>query len=128
MNYIVYEPCTGKILRSGKCPDNMIGIQAEFGQSVIEGVANDTTQFIDNTVVIDKSENPATIDKATIHADGVDIVTISTLPNPTIINLSGEKYIVSDGVFSFTVDTPGAYVINCDAFPYLVKEFIVNAS
>jgi len=45
-NYIVYDS-TGKILRTGTCPDEMMEIQAhEPGELVMEGIANDLIHFI----------------------------------------------------------------------------------
>jgi hypothetical protein len=45
-NYAVHD-MSGKILRTGICPDDMIEIQAQEGESVIEAIANDTTDWID---------------------------------------------------------------------------------
>ena len=106
----------------------MFGIQGGANESVLEGIANDETQYIVNEIITNKVENPATIDKTTLIADGVDAATISVLPNPSLIYVNDEIYTVIDGVFGFTVDTPGNYIVRCTAFPYLIKEFIVNAS
>ena len=55
--FIVYDS-TGKILRTGSCSDNDYGLQCNDGESIIEGVADDSTQMvIDGRVV----EIPATL-------------------------------------------------------------------
>jgi hypothetical protein len=52
----VYEASTGRILRSGSCPKEMISNQAGEGEVVVEGEANDLTQCVDLTTLelIDK--------------------------------------------------------------------------
>jgi len=52
-NYIVYN-LQGKILRTGICPDDMFDIQAQKGEYIIEGTANDRLQKIVNGKVVDK--------------------------------------------------------------------------
>ena len=52
MNFIIYNS-TGTILRTGSCPNSMLSIQAQNGETVIEGVANDQTQYIADGEVTD---------------------------------------------------------------------------
>jgi len=130
-SYIVYNNSTGQILRTGACPDDMVSIQKlSIEEDVIEGEAHDLTQYVifPSLLVINKEANPASIDKISITADGIDTATISDLPNPTDVRINKDKYVVTDGTFEFTVDTTGTYIIICDAFPYLLKEFTVDAS
>ena len=56
MNYIVYKTKSGEILRTGTCPPEMAAIQASDGETVIEGTANDITQYIVDGVVTDYTE------------------------------------------------------------------------
>lgn len=54
-NFTVFDPATGRILRSGQCQDHMLEAQAgDF--AVIEAVANPETQMVDvsSMQVIDK--------------------------------------------------------------------------
>lgn len=66
MNYIVYKTTTGEILRTGHCPDkvvqivhdetdepqevviqeSMLSIQAHEGETAIEGMADQNTQYV----------------------------------------------------------------------------------
>jgi hypothetical protein len=55
MNFIIYNNI-GEILRTGSCPEEMFLIQAQDGETVIEGVANDFTQYIADGVVTDYTE------------------------------------------------------------------------
>lgn len=51
-SFTVYEDYTsdvGRVLRSGRCPDADFSFQAESGEYVIEGLANDSCCYIDKT-------------------------------------------------------------------------------
>lgn len=51
--FIIYDD-QGFILRCGNCADSDIDLQARDSESVIEGIADDSTQMIINGVVCDK--------------------------------------------------------------------------
>lgn len=53
MNYIVYNDA-GEILRTGYCPDGMLSLQAQEGERVMEGIADDRTQRIEAGEVTNK--------------------------------------------------------------------------
>lgn len=53
--FIVYDD-QGFILRCGNCADSDIDLQARDGESVTEGIADDSTQMIIDGVVCDKPE------------------------------------------------------------------------
>lgn len=53
--FIIYDD-QGFILRCGNCADSDIDLQARDGESVIEGIADDSTQMIIDGVVCDKPE------------------------------------------------------------------------
>lgn len=46
MNFIVYN-AAGEILRTGKCHETLVRLQAGEGEFVMEGVANDSLHSID---------------------------------------------------------------------------------
>lgn len=130
-NYIVYDKNTGEILRTGLCPVSMFSIQAiEPDDKVIEGVANDITQRINivTEAVVNKAAAPTVIDKTSMLANGIEEATISNLINPSIVTIDRNRYTVTDSTLAFTIDTSGEYTILCESFPYLDKEFTVNAS
>jgi hypothetical protein len=131
MNLIIYDTITGHINRISSCPASMASTQAQTGETAIEGTADDATQIIDvlTETVIDKSILPSSINKVSILADGIDQIIISNLPNPTFISIEGEgRWIVSDGLFEFTVDTPGEYEFTCQSPLYLEVGYTINAS
>jgi hypothetical protein len=54
-NFIVFV-ASGQILRTGSCPDADLPLQ---GENVIEGFANDATQYIQNGKVVDMPPKPS---------------------------------------------------------------------
>jgi len=128
-NYIVYNT-QGEILRTGYCPDEMVDIQAQVGELVIEGIANDVTQYMLNDTTTDKSVMSLSTDKITITANGIDASITTGLPNPSYIYINGirQAIVIIDGVLEFTVNTPGIYKIRIESFPYLDYEFEVTAT
>ena len=128
---IVYDERDGRIKRNVICPTNMVDIQIGIGESYIVGQADPNLQYIDTSdkKAMYKSELMVEIDKVEIISDGIDTAIISDLPDPSIV-IVNDIYIyeVTDGSFEFTIDTPGEYKIKCSAFPFLDKEFVINAS
>ena len=51
-NYFIYNNL-GKILRTGSAPEEYVAIQAKENEFVLEGVADDTSQYINGSVIID---------------------------------------------------------------------------
>jgi hypothetical protein len=51
--FIVYD-VSGKILRTGVCPDDMLHIQARDGESVVEGEADDIRHKVTAGRVVDR--------------------------------------------------------------------------
>jgi hypothetical protein len=63
--FIIYDE-QGFILRCGNCADSDIDLQARDSESVIEGIADDSTQMIINGVVCDKPEPEGLTDEELI--------------------------------------------------------------
>lgn len=53
-NFVVYDS-DGEILRTGRCADSDFDLQAGPGQSVMEGVADDSTQRVVAGAIVDKT-------------------------------------------------------------------------
>jgi len=126
-DFIVYKDDTGEILRTGVCPENMIAAQAESNETAIEGKANDELQYIDTNNVTDKLDSTAVINKTNMLADGIDTTVISNIPIGTMLNIENNEYLITDGVFEFTVDLPGNYTVTLTIIPYLPIVFEVIA-
>jgi len=54
VNFIVYDPTTGKIVRTGDCPPEMVAVQALPGEAVMEGTASDRLHKVVDGKVVDK--------------------------------------------------------------------------
>ena len=59
MILFVVHNALGEILRSGSCPASMLSIQAEEGQFVVEGVADDTQYYVADGQIVDFPEKPS---------------------------------------------------------------------
>lgn len=127
----IYATDTGEIKRNVSCPESMRLAQLTDGESYVLGAYEDDKQYIDIDTgsVVNKTKMPAIINKTEIQADGLDAVVISNLPVPVLVFVSEiGSYDIDDGEFGFTIDTPGEYRIKCFSFPFINKEYIVNAS
>jgi len=56
MNFIVYNPDTGQILRTGSCPEDHVKSQCLLGEAVVIGEANPMTQYIKDESIVDYTE------------------------------------------------------------------------
>lgn len=127
MKFIVYNNTTGAILRTGECPDADLALQAQTGETAIEGEANDATQYIDGGSVVSRPALTAVWNKSSVTANGSDTATFgSTLPNPTIVTVvvpdgaeTPPAETVTIGTFSFATPVAGEYTITVSPpFPY----------
>jgi len=132
--FIVYEDTTGKIIRRGKCHPDAVSAQAsETGESSLEtlGLIDADTNYVSSSVVTSRASNPATLSGSTIIANGVDTLTLSNIPNPTTVKITGpisSEVEVTDGTLDITVDEPGAYTLFLDSFPTQDKELSFDAT
>lgn len=121
----------GRILRTGVAPSDMVAMQARGGETAVVGSASDFTQYVDNGVVTDKLPLGAALDKTSVTGDGVDYITLSSLPVPTTVSVYGpahDSIDVLDGTLELTFPLPGVYIITCYSLHRLSQEFTVNAS
>ena len=128
-DFVVFD-ITGKIIRIGTCPTNMVSLQCGSGESVLEEPANDATMFVDTYDYFKVKPKPsiqAVPNKLTILSDSTDSVIISPLPIPTVVSVDRNSYEVLDGIFEFTTNLVGVYKIRAESFPYLSKEWEVTA-
>ena len=92
-----------------------------------EGTEINIGDYYDGEKFIAVRNFPGSISKTILSANAIDSIEISTLPNPCTITVNSDTYEVTDGVFEFTVDTPGTYIIKAECFPYQPKEWEVTA-
>lgn len=116
--YTVYD-ANGTILRTGTAPESMVSLQALDGEQVIAEMANQLTDFIQNGTVTAKPAIAARIDKTTLQSGGVDVATISGLPQPCTVHIESSSNTVTDGVAQISVNAPGDYSVRISALNYL---------
>ncbi len=56
MKYVVWDLQTGNILRTGICPDTMLEIQAQPGEGVLSGEANERLHYILDQKIAEKTK------------------------------------------------------------------------
>lgn len=120
--FIVYDPATGKIYSHGYCPPDQVAIQAQPPHEVIVVEDGDTDFDLHYVVEGERAARPAfpvDFDKTEILADDTDVATMSGLPQPCVVKVDGEEYIVSDGVLEISSPMPATYVVEIDHWPYL---------
>lgn len=126
MRYIVHD-ALGKILRHGTCPDaDFIHQASNPGETVIEGVVNDATQYILAGVLTDKAPMPVTVNKTVVNEN--EAVILSNVPVGTLASVDGDKTIVNDGTLEVIFDTSGEYKIRLSLFPYLDYEVTIKCN
>ncbi len=132
VSFIIYD-ADGVILRTGTCLATMRELQAHDGEFVLEGIANDATQYVDATRTIkDKLPLGGIPNKTSAIADGNDLVIIENLPNPTTASLRGpgvsQTVLVTDGALELTFTVPGEYRVQLSARHRLGQEVVINAA
>ena len=128
MDFIAYDD-KGQILwvmRNSSVDER----ETEMAQSfcVMEGTADDDTQYVKDGVITDRPSMNLSVDKTTITANGADEATISNIPSGATATCEGESLTIDDGELVFTADTAGIYTIKFECWPYLDEEVTINAT
>lgn len=130
VRYMVYEPGTGRILRSGMCPQNMVEQQAQDDEIAVESEddgIDDSLQYVVDGEIVMRPTLPG-FDKTTITADGEDAATM-IVPIGSHVEIVGvASGVCEDGEVEITADLPDTYTVritNC--WPYLDGEFVIQA-
>ena len=114
--FIVYAPVTGEILRAGCCNDYDYPYQAEPGESIMEGSADDMLQYVAGGALVDRPDMPVSIDATTVPEDGT--VTITGIPPGTVADVYGYTPTIDDGELKVSFGTLGSYKIRLHHFPH----------
>jgi hypothetical protein len=136
--YVGYDLSTGEIVMYGTCYQGELAPLDQISGVLlmeINGIDNET-QYI-NTLTEEPIARPVmgtSINKTSIVANGVDQVTISSIPVGTEVlvvgPLLGERTSmnVNDGSFEFTTEEAGTYTITLRNFPSQKEEYTIGAS
>jgi hypothetical protein len=124
--FIIYDSTTGQILRTGSCSDGMESIQAQTGEGVILGTADQTTQYVDvsshNLVSIPAQTTLSTVFDWSSHTwiePTGDALTVAQLE--LLSKLSSEFHNRLNSGISYT---SGSNVYNVPTDSTSVQEFI----
>jgi len=118
----------GKIIRHVICPDFMVEIQCEEGESYVEGNYSSDSYYIEDGIPKLRSDMQPTVSTTEVLANGVDEVMITNLPVPATINVKGQIADVDDGELVLTFETPGKYRLTVEAFPHKPWEVTIHAT
>lgn len=129
---VEYDNDTGRILCHYTVTEDIFEYMVSQGVHLLKGAADANTQYVDVSVnppvLAERPAQSTTQDKTEIQADGVDTMTLVSLPSPCSVNIGGETYVVQDGVFSWGTVDRGTYPFVVTAFPYLDFEGTVEAT
>jgi len=120
-----YDEVTGQIKYIWSKSGDSIG---EVPDPYVIGEYDGNTTYISDGKPVERLESNAVINETTILADSTDTAIISNIHNPsTVIVDNGQSWVVTDGVFEFTIDLARVYEITIKSVPYLDKVFTVTA-
>jgi len=116
--HTIYDNVDGTVLHVVSCPDSMLGDQVGVGEASVEGEypASDYYVNVGTGTPVEKATNPSVFDKTTAVSDGVDAVTISSIPVGSEVifgkimedapSTKEESVVVNDGVLVVTFHLP----------------------
>lgn len=111
-SYVVRDITTGEIIKTGRCQDKDVLLQAGAGEVSEENTTGvqDDTSFYDITLseYIDKSVYAISLDKLSIQSDGIDTATFTGVPEGTrVLSRQSGSLLIDDGSLSYRSDIPG---------------------
>lgn len=124
---------TGRILRTGSAPGEIVDLQAQPGELVFAGAAGPDDYIINPTGAaesVPRPASPVTIDKTTVQADATDAVMLSNVGAGATVSVTGpvSSSGTGDGTpISLTFEGAGQYSITVQHFPDLDFVAVVNA-
>lgn len=117
--YTVFSETTGERLRVSSRPKNEGPPPIKAGTVCVEGFLENTKLYVDGKIV-DKSASK-------IILTGTKL---KNLPNATEVTITGNgatfRRTITDGIYEFTLDMPGEYMIKCESGIELPIEFKVT--
>lgn len=126
-NYVVFEELSGKILRSGVAPEELVPLQAGAGErwAITPDWARDDTHYVSDVKLGLVSPRPSLTlapSKTTVAADGVDAAVIDVPANAeVVVEMPWNEELrttVAAPPLELTFDRPGTYRVKVSAFPY----------
>lgn len=122
----------GLILRTLDIPEDIIPLQYQEGSEFL--LLSDSNQRLDyvlDNTIIPRPTQLTSLDKTTITANGVDVISITNAPDGTFtaVNTATNDTItgIINGSDTFSTTIVGTYKITIVAWPYLDFETTITA-
>jgi|GEM_PF-4447672 len=129
MQLTVYRQATGEVLYT---QTTRIEPTLSAGKAYIVGLYPGHEYFIAEELPVLRPSMMCSIDKTDVAADENDFCTINGMPNPCRVSVFGPgvelSVLATGGTETLTFDHPGEYLVTISEFPFLEKEYQVNAN
>lgn len=123
MSATYFDRQTGRILyrsRSGN-----MGVDDAVDR--IPGFFDPAAYYVEDGAAVEQAELNYTLDKPLIDADGVDVATVSGLPEGAVVYYGSAEYTTTNGTFTFSAISPGVYVFTLNEVAYVTTEIKIEA-
>ena len=122
MSSLIYDNSSGYIvIITNLSPADAVNMAAT-GQSCMEGLADRHMQYILNGAITDRPTQATTVDKTSVVANGVDVVTVTGAPAGSTITAKGTSTTASGGCANpdtFSTQVADTYELTVSCWPYL---------
>lgn len=109
IDYILYEPITGKIVQTGQSPESQIDIQGTKDYKMLVAKGEPETHYVYSGSLMLRPDMSLTIEDNKIHG----------IPVPSSIFINGTYYPCTEEEVDFDFTFPGEYHVRIESFPYL---------
>lgn len=112
MKFSIYDVTTGRIFAHGDCPQEMLQIQ---GDNCVFGEYDSEMYYVLDRAPVQRETCPVSIDGMVLH----------NAPVPSVLEINGTAYDVTDNIVDLEFDHPGTYSLVLKCFPYKDGKFEV---
>lgn len=127
-NYVVYKTQTGEITNIGIAnPEDENQRVVPIGSTMLyTDKRYNSDYYVLDSELEERTALSATWDVTEIVANGVEEATLSGLPEPCIVYVDNNPVDVDDGVFEFSSNDVGVYIIYVDEASYLRESWEIT--
>jgi hypothetical protein len=130
----IYHVATGRVLATASYDEETDGGPPGERAAAL-GIVNPETHYAPEGAITPRPLNTANIDRVIVPANDVTPITISNVPNPSVVTIRSVTEIqapvqatVLDGIAVITFNRPGVYDISLDSFPSQEVKFTIQAA
>lgn len=129
-SYTRYASRTGRVIDQILIPDRIEDYD-HHSTLLYDGVVDGATHYIVAGEPAARPAQESAIDVTEIVVAEGGQATLTDLPDPCTVNVNGptgyQPVSVEGGTLQFSAAIPGTYTLQVEAFPFLPREFTVNA-